>query len=295
MEAGSARVRSGGAVSRVVRRRRLATPSGWAERRPSRRRAEQAPPALPWLGHPLRKAAQLGPSVEDDLAVGVTGHLVVGVVGSGVVSGAEQSALVEVGRATVGPAGPVVGVTHPGWPVTTLGHAAAVPQGHGGGLGLGVEPSGSAEVEDLGVSAEDDGDDPGGARQASCRGSGDVFAGVEDPGLLQASGRVSRSMVTTIVASLRPTLGRSLALMRSMSSMNALPIRSGPGRRSTPGPSVAARCLGAARARSIFFSSAAWSVGRVNRPWTFPWPSSVIVSRAAWAALASSFSRRSDS
>src|SRR6478752_4774581 len=51
-------------------------------------------------------------------------------------------------------------------------------------------------------------------------------------------------MVTTIVASLRPTSGRSLALMRSMSSMNALPIRSGPGRRSTPGPSVAARCLG---------------------------------------------------
>ncbi len=46
---------------------------------------------------------------------------------------------------------------------------------------------GPAEVEDLGVAAEDDGDDPGGARQPSGCGGGDVFAGVEDPGLLQAS------------------------------------------------------------------------------------------------------------
>ncbi len=51
-------------------------------------------------------------------------------------------------------------------------------------------------------------------------------------------------MVTTIVASLRPTLGRSLALMRSMSSMNALPIRSGPGRLLHPRPFGRGEVLG---------------------------------------------------
>jgi hypothetical protein len=46
----------------------------------------------------------------------------------------------------------------------------------------------------------------------------------------------------------------------------ARPVRSGPGLRSTPGPWIAARCLGAASARSIFLKRAACAVERVNRP-----------------------------
>ncbi len=55
----------------------------------------------------------------------------------------------------------VVGVTQPGWGVTAVGGAAAVPQREGDPLGLGVETASAAEVEDLGVAAEDGGDDPG--------------------------------------------------------------------------------------------------------------------------------------
>ena len=55
----------------------------------------------------------------------------------------------------------VVGVTHPGWGVATVGGAAAVAVGEGDPLGLGVEAALPAEVEDLGVTAEDGGDDPG--------------------------------------------------------------------------------------------------------------------------------------
>ena len=55
----------------------------------------------------------------------------------------------------------VVGVAHPGWGVAAVGGAAAVALGEGDPLGFGVEAALPAEVEDLGVAAEDGGDDPG--------------------------------------------------------------------------------------------------------------------------------------
>ena len=67
-----------------------------------------------------------------------------------------------------------------------------------------------------------------------------------------------------------------------MYSISAWPILVGDGR---PGagawPWTAAWCLGAAKAWMAFWSMAAVLVGRVNRPWVWPWPSSTIRSDAA--------------
>ena len=70
----------------------------------------------------------------------------------------------------------------------SLGGAAAVPHRHGEQLGLGEEPAGAADVEDLRTAAEDDRDDPAGAGEAAGLAWADAFAGVEDPGLLQPPG-----------------------------------------------------------------------------------------------------------
>ena len=70
-------------------------------------------------------------------------------------------------------------------------------------LGRAEEPPGAAEVEDLGLAAEDDGDDVGGARQAADRGGGERFA-VDDGRRCAelARQRCRWSMVTiTVVAS----------------------------------------------------------------------------------------------
>ena len=55
----------------------------------------------------------LCPPVEADAAGGVSGRLVRRIVGSGMVSWAEESAVFEVGVAAIGPADPVVGVGLP--------------------------------------------------------------------------------------------------------------------------------------------------------------------------------------
>src|SRR6478735_10158566 len=127
--------------------------------------------------------------MEGDSAVGLSGRLVGGVVGSGVVSGTQESAVVEVGAAPVGPADPVVCVAEPGWPVASFGHAALVADAEGGELGSGEEPSGAADVEDLTVAVEDDRDDAGGAREPAGLAGADLLAGVEDTGLLGLAGQ----------------------------------------------------------------------------------------------------------
>ncbi len=61
----------------------------------------------------------------------------------------------------------MVEVAQAGWPVAVAGGAAVVAQAEGEALGWGVEAAGAAEVEDLGVTAEDGGEDAGFAEQAS--------------------------------------------------------------------------------------------------------------------------------
>ena len=76
----------------------------------------------------------------------------------------------ETGEAQVAPAG---------WGVAAFDVAAAGFDGLGDALGFVVEATCSAEVEDLGLAAEDGGDDPGFAGQPAGGAGGDGFAGVE--------------------------------------------------------------------------------------------------------------------
>ena len=69
----------------------------------------------------------------------------------------------------------------------------------------------AAEVEDLGLAAEDGGDDPGLAGQPAGLAGGDGLAGVELGGLEAADQGVRGSSVTTTVALSPPALGSRLA------------------------------------------------------------------------------------
>ena len=71
----------------------------------------------------------------------------------------------------------MVGFAPGGGDVAALGAAVAVADAHGLALGGVVEPLGAAEVEDLGLPAEDGGDEVGGARQAAGLGGADALAG----------------------------------------------------------------------------------------------------------------------
>src|SRR5690606_2902569 len=117
------------------------------------------------------------------LAVGQLSHVVGGVVGVGVVAGAEQPAVCDRGATAEVPGGLVVGVAHAGGPVAAFGGAALLLDREGDALGLGVEAPFPAEVEDFGVAAEDGGDDPGLAGQSAGQAGGDAGAGVELGGL----------------------------------------------------------------------------------------------------------------
>jgi hypothetical protein len=68
---------------------------------------------------------------------------------------------------------------HAGWGVAALDFAAAGLDGLDDALGFVGEAVGAAEVEDLGLAAEDGGDDPGFAGQAAGGAGADRLAGVE--------------------------------------------------------------------------------------------------------------------
>ena len=129
-------------------------------------------------------------AVEPDPAARECGGLVGGVVGSGVVAGAEQSAVLDRRGSASAERQVVVGVAHTGGPVTTLRGATTLFQGQGDPLGLGVEPGHPIEVEDLGLGAEDDRGAPPGERQVQGRGGDDGTARV-DPGPATSGARWS--------------------------------------------------------------------------------------------------------
>jgi len=141
--------------------------------------------------------------VEADLAAGEAGGLVGGVVGSGVVSRAEQAAVLDRCVAAGAERLVVVGVTHAGWPVTALRGATALLQGEGDPLGFGVEPGLPAQVEDLGVGAEDGGDDPGPAGEPP----GLIRWPVPSWAAFRPPIRLSTDSVTATVAETPPDLG----------------------------------------------------------------------------------------
>src|SRR3954447_12659176 len=72
----------------------------------------------------------------------------------GVVFRAEEPAVLDVGGSAAAPGDLVMDVTHRGWPIAAGFGAALVPDADRGPLGLGMEPAGAAEVEDLGGAAE---------------------------------------------------------------------------------------------------------------------------------------------
>src|SRR3954468_3219967 len=124
---------------------------------------------------------------EDDASVGDGLHLVLRVVGVGVVSGAEQASVLDGGLAASGPGGVVVDVAERCGPVAALCGAVLVAVADGDALGLGVEPGAAALVEDLGLAAEHEGDDAGLAGELPRLGGGDGVAGVEVGGCFAAA------------------------------------------------------------------------------------------------------------
>lgn len=133
-------------------------------------------------------------------------RVVGGVVGSGVVTGAEESALIDRGGSSLGPGVVVVDVAQPGWSVTAPGGAVVVACGDRGALSAGVESLGAAEVEDLAGAGQDGGDEAGSAGQPSCLRGGDGLTGVETRSRQSAEQGVE-GLVTTTVALVPPARG----------------------------------------------------------------------------------------
>jgi hypothetical protein len=106
--------------------------------------------------------------VESEVTVGESLVEVAVVVGSVVMVGAEQEAVVQVGVAAGGPGliG-VVGFAPGSGDVAAGGAADPVADGEGLALGGGEQAAGAAQVEGLGVAAEDVRDEAGGAREAA--------------------------------------------------------------------------------------------------------------------------------
>src|SRR5690606_35736721 len=97
----------------------------------------------------------LAPPVEPDVSVGHPFGRPGGVVDSVVVMAAQEDTVLDVGRASGAPGGPVVGLGPGAGDVAACGATSLVAQEQGLALGCGVQASCSAEVEDLGGSAED--------------------------------------------------------------------------------------------------------------------------------------------
>ena len=99
-----------------------------------------------------------------------------------VVVPAQQHEVVQGGGAAVGPVGEVVGVAHHRWPGAAGERAVPVPADQGPPQGGGDEAVRPADVEDLAVGAEGDGDDVGVARETADGGRGQLGAVVTDRG-----------------------------------------------------------------------------------------------------------------
>ena len=84
-----------------------------------------------------------------------------------VVVAAEQDEVEDGGLAVVGPVDDVVGVAHEGWPGAAGEGAVGVAADQGGPEGGGNEAVGPADVEDLSVGAQVDGDEVGVAGQSA--------------------------------------------------------------------------------------------------------------------------------
>ena len=111
--------------------------------------------------------------------VGVEADVPGGGVDQRVVGAAEQHQVVECGVAAVGPVLDVVGVAGDGGSGAAGEGAVLVAGDQGVPEGSGDESAGAAEVEELGLGAEHDGQDVGVAGQGADRGRGQPWAGVQ--------------------------------------------------------------------------------------------------------------------
>src|SRR6478735_5045905 len=132
----------------------------------------------------IRSSALLA-AVELDPPGRGLGHGVGGVVGAVVVPGAQRDAVFDVRLAAVDPAGAVVGV-EAGAAVAAFGSAALVADQDRDALVLGVEPALAAHIQRHRLATQDGRDDPRLTGEPSRHGGGDLLAGVEGAGLLEA-------------------------------------------------------------------------------------------------------------
>ena len=113
------------------------------------------------------------------------------VVDESVVVAAEQDHVAQGGCAAVDPVLDVVGVAHDRWAGAVREAAVAVAGDEGFPDRGGDQALGAADVEDLGVGAEDGGDDVGVAADPADGGGGELFAGLggREPGSGRAGPR----------------------------------------------------------------------------------------------------------
>ncbi len=190
----------------------------------------------------------------------------------------------------------MVGVAQAGGPVAALGGAAAVAESQGDDLDGGEQSACLSEVEDLGVGAEDDGDDLRFAGVAPRLAGGEVLAGVEGRALQAGSevgeggdreqgGGESAGAGCGVGGVGLDELAEGFAELRR-GGLVLDPALAGPRLFL-----VALRCFGAAKAISIFCRVRPWASGRVNLPVAAPWPSKDRWRRRCCRARASAFSR----
>jgi len=98
------------------------------------------------------------------------------------VGGADEGGVVDTGWSAECPRHDVVGFAVPRFTVAAGEDAPAVPDGDGLPEVAGEQPGRAADVEDLGVGSEDDGEDVGVTRQPAC-------LGWTDPGVRSHQGR----------------------------------------------------------------------------------------------------------
>ncbi len=181
-----------------------------------------------------RSSLGVDPGWWDDFgdAVRCEGEVPFALMDEVVVEAAQQAAVVDVGRATLAPRDPVMCLGPGGWPFAAGEDTALVPGGECEALVAVEQSPAGAEVEDLRLTRQDDGEEAGVAGQPPGLTDGDRAAGVQDgfPGPLRS---LVSSTVTTMVAFATPCWGCPSVGRCSISSHNARPSRLPYGRSST--------------------------------------------------------------
>ena len=182
-----------------------------------------------------------------------------------------------------------------GWGLAVLGGAAAVADAHRDPHGLGVQAAFAADVEDLGLPAEHDRDDPGGAGEPSGLGGGDAAAGVQGahPGGVEVGEQLLEGHGDHHGGAAAAGLGEVLGGdgLDELGERDPVADRGGQVRVDAGRGRCRPLGTGEVRARIAFSSICPGAPGIRNRPWEVPSSSSHMVNVVRCSAWASSASR----